>query len=540
MSNIKRTTIDVVSACRYNGLHKYCDHGADSMYPYNKYNLYIGDLHNHCNISYGKGDLSRAYANARQQLDFCSVTGHALWPDMPQPDGQIDYLIDFHKKGFTRVRNCWDQVKTLAEQDNVEGEFVTFLGFECHNSAYGDYTVVFGDGGRDIIEASSFEELISTIRRMQDRDEPVLAFPHHTGYKQGYRGINWKTFDEKISPVVEMISMHGCSEHDDSPRPYLHGMGPLDHSGTMVQGLSLGHRFGVIGSTDHHSAHPGSFGQGRTALWATAKTRKDIWDAIVGRRTYALTGDNIMLKATCDDVIMGGHVKPADSHRFDLHVIGGGAIDYVDIVRDGHVLQRFSQCDMPATAPDDAVHTKVFFEVGWGASGRRQDWQVDIALDGGSIIGVEPRFRGPVVLSPLDHDEEAGLNDMPICQAHHDGGNKVHFTAITHGNPNCSTPATQGICLELEAAPTDALSCTFNGIHERIRIGDLLAGAYTGRLGKDDSAAYRIHKAPQRGEYEWSITCEDRLDRADDAAYYYIRVRQQNDQWAWSSPFFIA
>lgn len=45
--------------------------------------VFWGDLHNHCNVTYGHGDLSDALAAAGQQLDFVSVTPHALWPDIP-------------------------------------------------------------------------------------------------------------------------------------------------------------------------------------------------------------------------------------------------------------------------------------------------------------------------------------------------------------------------------------------------------------------------------------------------------------------------
>ena len=47
------------------------------------FKMFIGDVHNHCNVTYGHGDLSDALAAAGQQLDFASVTPHALWPDIP-------------------------------------------------------------------------------------------------------------------------------------------------------------------------------------------------------------------------------------------------------------------------------------------------------------------------------------------------------------------------------------------------------------------------------------------------------------------------
>ena len=66
------------------------------MQPYKDLTAYFGDLHNHCGISYGLGPIEQAYANAREQLDFCSVTGHAFWPDMPQPNPRTQHIIDFH------------------------------------------------------------------------------------------------------------------------------------------------------------------------------------------------------------------------------------------------------------------------------------------------------------------------------------------------------------------------------------------------------------------------------------------------------------
>lgn len=39
--------------------------------------LLFGDIHNHCGMTYGYGSLEHALAAAREQLDFCMVTGHA-------------------------------------------------------------------------------------------------------------------------------------------------------------------------------------------------------------------------------------------------------------------------------------------------------------------------------------------------------------------------------------------------------------------------------------------------------------------------------
>ncbi|MDE5661326.1 MAG: Tat pathway signal sequence, partial [Muribaculaceae bacterium] len=61
------------------------------------FNMFIGDIHNHCNVTYGHGDLADAIAAAEQQLDFASITPHALWPDIPGADDpRLGWVIGYH------------------------------------------------------------------------------------------------------------------------------------------------------------------------------------------------------------------------------------------------------------------------------------------------------------------------------------------------------------------------------------------------------------------------------------------------------------
>ena len=285
------------------------------MHVYDGLHAYYGDLHNHCGISYGHGSLEDALLNAREQLDFCSVTGHALWPDMPPRDDVIGYIVDFHREGFARLRRGWDDVQRTTAAFHRDGEFVTFLSFEMHSGADGDRTILYNGADGEIIEATGLADLHG---KLQPLLPDVMAFPHHIGYKQGQRGINWDTFDPTFAPVVEIISMHGCSESDEGPRPYLHSMGPSDHRGTMAYGLAQGHVFGVVGSTDHHSGHPGSYGHGRTGVWARDLTRGGLWEALRARRTYALTGDRIDVQFAVNGEPMGTVLGPAQRREVAL------------------------------------------------------------------------------------------------------------------------------------------------------------------------------------------------------------------------------
>ncbi len=48
------------------------------------FKMFIGDLHNHCNVTYGHGDLADAIAAAEQQLDFASITPTPCGPISPE------------------------------------------------------------------------------------------------------------------------------------------------------------------------------------------------------------------------------------------------------------------------------------------------------------------------------------------------------------------------------------------------------------------------------------------------------------------------
>ena len=124
-------------------------------------NVYYRDLHNHCGISYGHGSLKQALDNARQQLDFCSVTGHAIWPDMPEPDDDIQTIVDYHLKGFAHLRACWPEVLQTIEAYNQPGVFVTFPSFEMHSCADGDYTILYGDASGELLSADGWPAFVT-------------------------------------------------------------------------------------------------------------------------------------------------------------------------------------------------------------------------------------------------------------------------------------------------------------------------------------------------------------------------------------------
>ena len=494
----------------------------------------LGDLHSHCGISYGHGELQDALENAGLRLDFVSITGHADWPDMDAENPEIAHIVDFHTKGFARLKSLWTRhLRELASFERTKG-VVAFPGYEIHSSEHGDYTIVGREHDLRVTLAESPSELRAAFSREYGTQipPPIIMFPHHLGYRRGARGVNWDSFGQEFSPVVEIYSMHGLAENDRSDKPGLHSMGPFQGYGTMQTGLSKGFRFGVLGNTDHHSGHPGSYGHGLTGIWSVSRDRNAIWSAICDRRTWAMTGDTVRLWFAVHDRPMGSELNgDLAGKQVEIDVEATAAIDYVELVVDGRREQLWwGSGRQIENSPREAIAS---LEVGWGERGVPASWDVRLEITGASITEVIPKFRGPEVVSPLDREGEA----IPTHHAswRQENERTVSFRTMSWGNMTNSTPSTQALAVRLDSWGAAQLRGTINGHEVQCAVSELLHGSISGNLGPIDSPAYLL-SAIQESEYSRSI--RTKIPGDPEASWAYVRVRLKNGHWAISSPVF--
>ncbi len=493
-----------------------------------------GDIHNHCGISYGHGSLADALANARERLDFVSVTGHAHWPDMPEAIPRRKQMVDYHLKGFAKLKEGWSAMMDELREKNEEGEFVIFPAFEVHFCATGDRNILYKDLEGEILYPPDLSDLNNQLRSLRNRGIDTLAQPHHIAYKKGTRGIDWSSFEPEFAPVVELLSMHGCSEKSDNTHPFLHNIAPSDWEGTVHYGLSKGNVFGVTGGTDHHSAHPGSYGHGLTGLWAESCAREAIWSALYSRRTWAMTGDKIQLRFLLNDQLMGSIVPSAGPREIRIEVQAGGAIDCIDIIKNNRLLHRVSECDLVPEPEKKNIRTKLYLELGWGPKDETYNWEVEFGISDGVVWDIEPRFRGKQVVSPLD--AKGGEVTFHTSHVIEQNDTSVRFVTETEGNPNTFTSATQGMCLEVEMPREASVYAILNGQKIEWPLQDVLEGARSNLMDGLGSSGWRINQAALPHELNTQIDFTD--PSGENGDHYYVRVRQKNDQWAWSSPIF--
>lgn len=495
--------------------------------------MYWGDLHNHCNLTYGHGDMKDAFEAAKEQLDFVSVTPHAMWPDIDKlkDDPRLAWVIGYHTDAFKKLRQGrYEKYVRMTNDYNKEGEFLAFIGYEAHSLEHGDHVALNYDLDAPLVECTSIEDW-----KRKARGHKVFITPHHMGYQTGYRGYDWKFFTEgDQTPFVEMYSRHGLAESDQGDYPYLHDMGPRQWEGTIQYGLSLGHKFGLIGSTDQHSGYPGSYGDGRVGVLAPSLTRDAIWEALRTRHVCCSTGENILIDFRINDALMGDVVK-GNRRNIYVNVIGGSCIDYVDIIKNGRLVARMNGPYTPEKPEGDTVRCKIKMEFGWNREKNYISWNGKVGISKGRILSVTPCFRGAAFTSPQEGETEFHTHVNRVRSV---TDNAVELEMYTSMNPNTTTPATQAVLLDVEMPVDGVVTAEFNGKEFSHTLWELLEGSRSHFMRGWLSEAVLFNRAMPESCWTIEHFMEDREPELD-TDYYYVRVRQRDQQWAFSSPIWV-
>jgi hypothetical protein len=299
-----------------------------------------GDPHCHSQLSDGAASSEEHYRYARDValLDFAAVTDHG--PRSPE---------------------VWEETCRWADRFDRVGRFVTLLGHErtftdnvggtCHVNYYYLTRHSLADvpeplGGR------KSPELVAGLRARRG-----ILVPHHTAYAIDHMGLSdWGLFADGPLCTCEVYSTHGSSESFIGPRPIL-GRRP---GSSYQDALARGYRLGAIAGSDHHGVQCGSLLRlqdfpknstdahmalrgGLTAVRATRLSRAGLFAAIAGRRTYATTGDRILLGFRVSGCPMGSVVQRSrpGPRRLQLLVAGTAPLAQVEVLRNNEVLASF-------------------------------------------------------------------------------------------------------------------------------------------------------------------------------------------------------
>ncbi len=495
-------------------------------YEFEQKNIYWGDIHNHCNIGYAQGSLERAYDIAQSHLDFYCFTPHSQWHDKPESSN-----FNRFTQGFEVTRQNWEKVKRYANESNIQGEFVSFIGYEWHSSIYGDVCAIMPGHEGDLVYLDNIEDLQHFAR-----ENNAVLIPHHPAYQQGWRGQNWSVLGPvDVSPVVEIFSEHGNSESDRAPYRYIrHSMGGRYTKNTIQYLLNMGHQVGLVASTDDHLGYPGAYGEGLVAVHADTLTRESIMEAIKGRRTYAVSADRIELDFRLNGKWMGETLPSVASRNIFVKVKGQDVIDRVEVLRNNKVIYRNHPVDKDTSRYSWEKPILCRIEFGWGPWDffnleRVTDWEFNVNVTGGKIVSATPCFQS----GPYDENRRNKITrlDDHLCQ----------FKSYTSRKQAYEERATNSVILEIQGSPETELDLSLSqpgNIRLNKTLGELAASSDITFTGDFPSESIMIHRIVFNENYQTAFEFSDQHD-TETTDWYYVRVTQANGSLAWSSPIWV-
>jgi len=277
-------------------------------------NLYFGDYHNHTSFSDGRAYPDISYLTARdfRKLDFMGVSDH----DDTTTPGEFAWNL--------AVCDCLTR----------NGEYVCLYGYEENRgwaqNGYGHWNALLWE--KDAIfhfeEGMTPDDLYGYARQNN-----VILIPHHIGVSWGAH--NWDHFDPVAEPVVEVCSIHGIYDNMETCGDSVKCV----EGSMMVDGLERGYRFGIVGGSDYHNCFAAVLNEhSLTGVYAEELTRKHILDAIRRRRTFATTGDKIVLDFRCNGKFMGEEVRGKDPLHFTAYMKSQSPIVSAELVSGGATL----------------------------------------------------------------------------------------------------------------------------------------------------------------------------------------------------------
>lgn len=456
--------------------------------------LFWGDAHAQSLIGCGARTIDAFYAHARDFAanDFASHQANCFLVSAPE----------------------WAETERGTRQAQQPGRFVTLLGVEWSAASVlgGDHNLYFPGDEAPLRRCS--HEFVA------DRSDLDTDLPHvndlHAHYKGsdtvialhvGGRTADLRWHEPSLDRLLEVHSTHATSEW------------------FLFDALQRGYRMGVTAGSDGVDGRPGASHPGhlevrnvRGGLTAVAMPelgRGPLWNALRARRCYATTGERIVLRfASADGAQMGDEIRVDRLPPFTVTVAGTAPLEAIDFFRDDRCIASHDLMAAHAAPLSNRVR------VAWsGASGQgnfrvaRMHWDGLLRVTGAIILGAEPwAFDTP----------DEGLRAVAPQQ--------VAWRSITAGDWD-------GVVLELDRPEQAELDFVTEPMTLRIPLAGL-GGALRLFEATAPMRKLAVRRLPQQmPALDWHGRFDD-PDPPAGAHAYWVRVRQSDGAFAWSTPIF--
>lgn len=316
-----------------------------------KYMLVFGNLHEHSENS-------------------------SCWPAGTDGTLHEDYRFGIHSEGYnfngitdhgyTMNEVYWRKNLRLADFYTDPPYYVALPSFEWTKTSNkklndiehgaGHHNVIFASSDEarkfirnvdEIYNVNSPETSISTLlwEFLHKKNIDCITIPHHPADET--HTMDWNVHDDQYVPVVELFQCRGNSEYPGCPRERnLERHHPTKYKRAFVNyALSeKKYKMGFIASGDHNS-----MGVGVVALWVKELSRDGILEALRSRRSFATTGDKMVIDFRINGTVNGSVVSTDKNPVLQMKVKGQRELSKIEILRNSEVIKEY-----PVT--DNSIH----------------------------------------------------------------------------------------------------------------------------------------------------------------------------------------
>ena len=444
-------------------------------------------------------------------------------------DAYFRHARDFAATDFgSHQANCflvskpeWDETQRSTRAIHEDGRFVTLLGVEWSAaSTYGGDHNLYFPGEVAALHRCSHEfvkdktDVATDLKHVDDLHAHYRGTDTLVAVHVGGRTADLRWHEPSLDRLLEVHSTHATSEW------------------FLLDALKRGYRMGVISGSDGVDGRPGASHPGHmavrnvrgglTAVTMPALTRPALWSALKSRHCYGTTGPRIILRLSAGDAQMGDEISVDRLPPFDVLVEGTAPLETIDFFRDDDVI---ATVDLMAAAGAASNAIRISW-CGTTAPGNwqraRMKWDGELRVHGARIVEATEWA--------LDTPDE-GLREIPANGNRAlDNDARVAWRSITAGDWD-------GVVLTLDDASRAELTFVTEPMTLHARLGDLGLSPRT-FVAENPARKVELRRLPAAmPPLGWRGRFEDPAP-PQGAHAYWIRVRQSDGAYAWSTPIF--
>ena len=475
-----------------------------------EFRIYWGDTHGHSGYSEGIGtvDYFMRFARDDARLDYVTHSEHDVWLDAGE----------------------WDLIRRTSAEYDEPGKFIPYLGWEWtrHTRFGGHHNVLFRTIEDQIpVSAMEFPVLSSLYAELHERHDPnnIVVIPH------AHNPGDFRQSDPQLEPIIEIMSMHGSFQW------------------FMEAYLSHGHEIGVVAASDDHLSRPGysaphrnSLAQrgGLGAVLAPERSRDAIFDGMKAKRTYATTGDRIILDFDVNGTGMGQRADYSDSRVVSGRAIGTAPLKSIQLLKNDEVIWEeeyllensasIEQQLLISFTSDPTPYFSGDAPRGW------RHWDGDLNIANATVVDAKSMdFFNPFTQAMVVD------NNTISFRTNTRGDTSSILLTLTGVNENATRSFDLDETIETGSAPPFyRRHATIAATQTEIALSELEEGKITRTLAGPDypEDAITVRRVITEGTKDISFSFDD-TSFPDQGDYYYFKVEQANDAIAWSSPIWI-